>query len=158
MARVANTEVDLLPVRGHFGRPRKEIDWVEFDDLCRVQCTLAEISAHFSVSEDTIERRVFEQYGTTFAELFAQKRKAGFVSLRRKQFELAMMGNPTMLIWLGKQVLGQSDQTHLRAEVSCKEKMPLLSATDVREILRSDPFLKQLDSNSDISDINRKEF
>ena len=40
----------------------------------------------------------------------AQKRKAGFVSLRRKQYELAMAGNATMLIFLGKQYLGQSDK------------------------------------------------
>ena len=31
-------------------------------------------------------------------------------SLRVKQFELAMHGNPTMLVWLGKQELGQTDR------------------------------------------------
>jgi hypothetical protein len=31
-------------------------------------------------------------------------------SIRRKQFEVAIKGNPTMLIWLGKQYLGQSDK------------------------------------------------
>lgn len=30
-------------------------------------------------------------------------------SLRRKQIEVAMSGNPTMLIWLGKNILGQTD-------------------------------------------------
>ena len=34
-------------------------------------------------------------------------------SLRAKQFELAMLGNPTMLIWLGKQELGQTDRQQL---------------------------------------------
>ena len=34
-------------------------------------------------------------------------------SLRAKQFELAMRGNPTMLVWLGKQELGQSDRQQL---------------------------------------------
>ena len=37
------------------GRPRIEIDWAEFDRLCAVQCTLAELAAHLGVSEDTIE-------------------------------------------------------------------------------------------------------
>ena len=32
------------------------------------------------------------------------------MSLRRKQYEVALSGNPSMLIWLGKNVLGQSDQ------------------------------------------------
>lgn len=31
------------------------------------------------------------------------------VKLRRAQMEKALEGNPTMLIWLGKQLLGQSD-------------------------------------------------
>ena len=32
------------------------------------------------------------------------------IELRQKQWELAMMGNVQMLIWLGKQYLGQSDK------------------------------------------------
>ena len=31
------------------------------------------------------------------------------MSLRRKQYELALEGDRTMLIWLGKQHLGQSE-------------------------------------------------
>jgi hypothetical protein len=31
-------------------------------------------------------------------------------SLKRKQFQVAMRGNPALLIWLGKQYLGQSDK------------------------------------------------
>jgi hypothetical protein len=92
------------------GRPRIEIDWADFDRLCEVQCTLEELAAHFGVSEDTIERAVKREQGLSFADYFAQKRKVGFVSLRRKQWELAMAGNPTMLIFLGKQLLEQSDK------------------------------------------------
>jgi hypothetical protein len=36
-------------------------------------------------------------------------------SVRRKQFELAMAGNPTMLVWLGKQYLGQHDKLGISA-------------------------------------------
>jgi IS30 family transposase len=95
------------------GRPRVEIDWVDFDRLCAVQCTLAEIATSFEVSEDTIERAVKRERGMSFADYFGQKRKSGFVSLRRKQWELAMAGNCTMLIFLGKQWLGQSDKQEI---------------------------------------------
>jgi hypothetical protein len=98
------------------GRPRLEIEWEAFDALCAVQCTLAEIAAYLGVSEDTIERAVKREQGMSFADYFAQKRQAGFVSLRRKQFELAMEGNPTMLIFLGKQWLGQSDRRENNAQ------------------------------------------
>lgn len=91
------------------GRKVIEIDWNEFDKLCSFQCTLAEIASWFDVSEDTIERRVKEYSGETFADYYKQKRGAGFVSLRRKQFEVAMSGDKTMLIWLGKQYLGQRE-------------------------------------------------
>jgi hypothetical protein len=92
------------------GRPRIEIDWADFDRLCEVQCTFEELAAHFGVSEDTIERAVKREHGVSFADYFAQKRKAGFVSLRSKQYELAMAGNATMLIFLGKQYPGQADK------------------------------------------------
>ena len=87
-----------------------EIDWDIFDKLCGIQCTLAELCAFFGCSEDTVERRVKEHSGLKFADYYTQKRKAGFVSLRRKQFETAMKGNVTMLIWLGKQWLNQVDK------------------------------------------------
>ena len=32
------------------------------------------------------------------------------ISLRRAQYQVAKDGNPTMLIWLGKQWLGQSEK------------------------------------------------
>ena len=92
------------------GRPQIKIDWRALDALCAVQCTLAEIAAHFGVSEDTIERAVKREQGASFADYFEQKRKGGFASLRRKQYQVAMSGNVTMLIWLGKQWLGQADR------------------------------------------------
>jgi len=46
---------------------------------------------------------------------FGLKRQAGFVSLRRKQYELAMAGNATILIFLGKQYLGQADKGEVTA-------------------------------------------
>lgn len=40
-------------------------------------------------------------------------RALGMLSLRRKQSEMAQEGNVTMLIWLGKQLLGQKDSTSI---------------------------------------------
>lgn len=92
------------------GRPQIKIDWDQFDKLCGLQCTLNEISSWFDCSEDTIERSVKREKGITFAEYFEQKASKGKVSLRRKQYELAMAGDRVMLIWLGKQYLKQSDK------------------------------------------------
>ena len=92
------------------GRPKIEINWDQFNKLCGLQCTQLEIASYFDCSEDTIERRVKEVHGVTFAVYFAQKRGAGKIALRRKQYEAALAGNVTLLIWLGKQYLGQMDK------------------------------------------------
>ena len=92
------------------GRPVKEIDWKMVDKMLFIQCTQLEICGILEVSEDTLCRRSLEMHGVTFAEYSEQKRQGGRMSLRRKQMDLAMSGNVTMNIWLGKQYLGQKDK------------------------------------------------
>lgn len=90
------------------GRPRIEIDHKQFENLCGLQCTLAEISDFFSCSDDTIERWCKREYGEGFAETFKKHSGKGKISLRRAQFRLAEK-NASMAIWLGKQYLHQKD-------------------------------------------------
>ena len=52
----------------------------------------------------------------TFAEYFKQKASHGRMSLRRKQYTAAIDGNTTMMVWLGKNWLGQSDQPEPEAQ------------------------------------------
>ena len=89
-------------------RPRKEIDQVEFEKLCALQCTKAEIAGFFNVSEDTVERWCKRTYKESFAVVFANKRSNGKISLRRSQFRLAEKDS-RMAIWLGKQYLEQKE-------------------------------------------------
>lgn len=89
-------------------RPRKEIDQKQFEDLCGLQCTLEEICGWFEVCSDTLETWCKRTYKRSFSEVFAQKRGAGKISLRRSQWRLAEK-NATMAIFLGKQFLGQRD-------------------------------------------------
>ena len=90
-------------------RPRKEIDQKQFENLCGLQCTLEEICGWFDVCSDTLETWCKRTYKRNFSEVFAQKRGAGKISLRRSQWRLAEK-NANMAIWLGKQYLGQKDQ------------------------------------------------
>lgn len=92
------------------GPKLKVVDWDEFDKLCGIQCTLPEIAAWFNVSEDTIERICIREKRVKFAEYFNQKRSRGKIPLRRRQYQAAMDGNTALLIWLGKQYLGQSEK------------------------------------------------
>lgn len=94
------------------GRPRKQIDQKQFENLCALQCTITEICGWFDCDDNTLNKWCKETYGVTFSEVFKLKRGAGQVSLRRYQFQQAEK-NATMAIWLGKQWLGQSDQVHV---------------------------------------------
>ena len=96
------------------GRPLTEIDWDEFDKLCGMLCTQVEIAEWFGCTDDTIQAAVRKKYGIGFSELYKRKSVKGKTSIRRAQYILATEDrNPTMLIWLGKQYLGQRDQQDL---------------------------------------------
>ena len=91
------------------GRPRKEIDIEDFENLCALQCTKQEICDWFDLTDKTLERWCKDTYENRgFSEVFAQKRGRGRVSLRRNQWQLSKT-NVAMAIWLGKNWLGQSD-------------------------------------------------
>ena len=105
------------------GRPRKEVDWDQFEKLCYLQCTQEEIMDFFEIdTRDTLNARIKEHYGEnhSFSTIYAQKRVGGRLAVRRKQFQVAESGNTTMLIWLGKQWLGQSDKQEIEQSGTIK--------------------------------------
>lgn len=83
-------------------RPRKDVDERTVTEAIAHGNTVEDAASILGVSKDTLERR--------FAACIEKGRAEMRSSLRKKQFELAMSGNPTMQIWLGKQLLGQSDK------------------------------------------------
>jgi hypothetical protein len=92
------------------GRPKKEVDFDMLEKLCSISCTADECATILKMSVDTIERALKSELELTFAAFYKRHAGQGKVSLRRKQFEVAMTGNVSMLIWLGKQWLGQTDK------------------------------------------------
>lgn len=95
------------------GRPKLNIDFKTLEKLCSIQCTAEEIAGYFDVSIDTLDRRIKEEYGINFAEYFAQNKSKGKISLRRSQYQAAINGNTTMLVWLGKNWLNQTDKQEI---------------------------------------------
>lgn len=89
-------------------RPKKEIDQDQFEKLCGLQCTEAEIMGWFDITDKTLTRWCKDTYGESFSEVYAKKREKGKISLRRAQFRLAEK-SATMAIFLGKNYLGQKD-------------------------------------------------
>jgi len=91
------------------GKPEAEIDLNELVQLCTLRCTDEEIAAFFKVDVRTIERR--RKKDPAFRDAAERGQSIGKLSLRRWQRDLASKGNATMLIWLGKQDLGQREPT-----------------------------------------------
>jgi hypothetical protein len=87
------------------GRPPIEIDPAQVEAMAAIGCTPQEVGAVLGCSDQTIRGR--------FLEEMEKGRASMKMSLRRRQVKAAENGNITMLIWLGKQYLGQSDKTEI---------------------------------------------
>lgn len=110
------------------GRPKKEIAQDQFEKLCGLQCTLEEICGWFDVTDKTLDRWCKETYGESFSEVFAKKREAGKISLRRSQWRLAEK-SAAMAIFLGKNYLGQSDHVVIEDKSALDKLDEILKGT-----------------------------
>ena len=129
-------------------RPKKKISQKQFESLCAIQCTKEEICDVLDVTEKTLNNWCKETYGVGFSLVFSQKRALGKASLRRNQWKLAEKGNSTMLIWLGKQILKQSESP-TQDEIKLKE----LELKEKEFALREKLLMKQLDEGGSESDL-----
>jgi len=93
-------------------RPKLKIDPKLVQDLAAIGCKTTEIATIIGVSVDTLDRR--------FAGELEKGRSNLRASLRRWQIEAAKKGNVAMLIWLGKQLLGQTEKVEQTTEVKAQ--------------------------------------
>jgi hypothetical protein len=117
------------------GRPRKEIDFAQLEKLVYLQCTAVECAGFFDISEDTLDLRIKDAGYDNFTDYFKKHSQGGKISLRRWQFRLAEKGNAAMLIWLGKQYLGQTD----KSEISTFEGKPFQLSYDIKKKPEDEP-------------------
>src|SRR6185436_6169268 len=107
-----------------------KIDLVELERLSSMQCTDEEIAAWFGVTTRTIERR---RKNPKFAEVMDRGKAKGRISVRRMQMKLLEQGNATMGVWLGKNILGQTDEIH--HEVSLAAHLSVIMPRAVEAIV-----------------------
>ena len=70
--------------------------------LAKLWCSMQEIADWFEIPRETLKYN--------FSDLIAKGRAETKQALRRAQLKNALGGNTSMQIWLGKNILGQSDQ------------------------------------------------
>ena len=90
-------------------RPKKyKLDTDQVTKLAAFGCTNVEIASFFDCSESLLCK--------SYSRFLTKGREKGKIRLRQMQWKAAERGNATMLIWLGKQILGQTDKTEVSWE------------------------------------------
>ena len=88
-------------------RPKKyDIDTKQVVKLASYGCTIREVANFFGCSEDLIKK--------SYSQFITKGQDEGKTRLRKLQWTAAEKGNVPMLIWLGKQVLGQTDKQEVK--------------------------------------------
>lgn len=94
------------------GETQQVVDPIEVTKLAAIGCTDREIAEWVGITESAL------RYNFN-SELIKGKGQL-IQSLRKAQLRTALEGNATLLIWLGKNMLGQSDNP-----LNTEDKVPL---------------------------------
>ena len=108
--------------KGQKKQKADKIDPEQVEKLAMMGCKISEIAAFFDVNRKTIERN--------FGTILKKGKEKGKMSLRRKQYEVAMRGNVSMLIWLGKQMLDQCEKADIKEDVQYRMIGPKIETDD----------------------------
>jgi hypothetical protein len=103
------------------GRPAFVLTAEQFktiQGMAKIQCTQDEICDIFEVTDKTLNLALKKHSGLSFSELIKKNMSHGKASLRRSQWKASEKGVPSILIWLGKQHLGQKDQVETAGSVA----------------------------------------
>lgn len=107
------------------GRPFAVIDWKKVGRYLQAQCKTTEIAGLLGIERDTLYNRCLLDNKMEYSAWSALKKAEGLELIRAKQFDTAMAGDRTMLIWLGKQLLGQKDQVEQTIQIPELKVQPL---------------------------------
>ncbi len=106
------------------GRPKINLNLEELERLSRLNCTMPEISAYFDIPLRTLEDKFTNEVDVRKA--IEKGRATGKLSLRRRQIQIMEeTNNPTMAIWLGKQMLGQTDKQEIVQDINIEDRKVL---------------------------------
>lgn len=119
-------------------RPKANINWEMAARLVEAGCDGVECAAYFGIDPETFYNRCKEDLNIGFTEFLRQNRSKGNALLKAKQFEAALVDKDRgMLIWLGKQRLGQSDKQQID-QTQTNVDLSGLSAQDIRQLLKGE--------------------
>lgn len=91
----------------------KEVNWEQVDSMLVAGCNGVQCAAALGMHPDTLYKYCEQEKKSSFSAYLQLKRSHGDGLLHAAQFKKAYKdGNPTMLIWLGKQRLNQKENSN----------------------------------------------
>lgn len=141
--------MNFLTRSNQVARPEKTIDWDLVDRLLEAQCSAREIAGNLGIHEDTLYNRTKEKYKMNYSDYSAKVSSRGVSLLKVAQFKKALSGNPNMLIWLGKIILKQKEQTN---DTDVSESI----STQYSELMSQLKSLQSSDSKIEDNSINNE--
>ncbi len=108
-------------------RKRVVIDFEQVEKLARLGCTHDEIASYLGCNRKTLER------SKKFLEVYERGLDHARISIRRMQIKAAQDGNSTMLIFLGKQLLGQRDKFPETDNAAGNDKVTIINDLPTKE-------------------------
>jgi hypothetical protein len=99
---------NIRPFNFYENQKRIEIDYELVEKLAKIHCPSEEIANIIGMKPDAFTARYRNDPALKLA--VERGRAEGRISLRQKQYDQAMKGDKTMLVWLGKQLLNQSEK------------------------------------------------
>ncbi|MEY3788842.1 MAG: Psychrobacter phage pOW20-A [Pseudomonadota bacterium] len=111
-------------------RPTIQLEDIEFNgwdqlDALIVWASQVYCAEKLGISIETLATKIKDRTGLSFPEYKYQKKESLRINLLKKQYDVAMAGNVSMLIWLGKNELGQKDK--LETDMTVSELKILIS-------------------------------
>jgi len=90
------------------GRRPVHIDPIDLEKLYSLHCTHEEVAGYLGKSVRTLRNKL---KSPEYRQAMERGKAKACISLRRQQWKCAEKGNPSMLQFLGKQILGQREVT-----------------------------------------------
>jgi hypothetical protein len=101
------------------------IDFKVLDALMQFKVTKAFVADYMGVSEDTIDRRIKENFQMTFSEYGKLKQQRTALKLQQKCIEQALGGDRTLMIFALKNMANWSDKLEQTSNVTTDIKINL---------------------------------
>lgn len=100
------------------GRKKNEINWEILNALVQFKVTKGFCADYLDISEDTIERRIKENFDMTFTEYNKLKMSKTGYKLQQKAISMALDGNTVMMIFALKNLANWTDKNEVETNAS----------------------------------------